>query len=77
MLHSTSSLAKAAGIPEITIQYMNTDEAQDRMRVAANSIASHIERLLKLSDTETKAIVEPALTPELEEALKEVGEVYA
>lgn len=45
MLHSGSSLAKAAGVPAITVEYINTDEAQDRMRVVTEAITSYVLKL--------------------------------
>ena len=74
MLHSSSSLAHATGIPAITVNYMDTDEAIDRMRVATEQLAAHVEKLIHLSDEEAARIVEPELPPEIEEALFAGGE---
>lgn len=69
MMHSSNTLAKAAGIPEITLDYIDTDEAQDRMRKAAESIAAHVDALITLGITATHATPEPSLPPELMAAL--------
>jgi len=46
MLHSSDTLAQAVGIPGVTVDYMQTEEAQDRMRVCAEGVATTIKDLL-------------------------------
>ena len=74
MLHSSSTLATAAGIPDITVDYMQTEEAQERMRGAAEAISARIAGILALPEDEAAALAEPALPDELEFATYEGGE---
>ena len=74
MLHSSSSLAHATGIPTITVSYMDTDEAIDRMRVATEQLAAHVEKLIHLSDEDAARVVDPVLPAEIEAALFAGGE---
>ncbi|CAM5407847.1 tyrosine-type recombinase/integrase [Eoetvoesiella caeni] len=74
MMHSGGSLSRALGIPAITFDYINTDEAQDKMRAAANAIATYVQRqALEAFEGRRSAVpvVEPKLPPLLEEALAE------
>lgn len=71
LLHTGEELAKAAGIPSISIQYMNTDEALERMRAATEEITAHVLKLASMPLEEAKKLVEPVLHRELEEALTE------
>lgn len=47
MLHSGSTLAQAVGLPAITVDYMNTEEAQDLMRSAVDEIDSYAQQLVQ------------------------------
>lgn len=69
MLHSGETLAKAAQIPGVTVRYMQTREAQDRMREAAEAIALHVDKLLTLSDEQTAKLLDPRLAAVIEDAL--------
>lgn len=68
MLHSGSGLAKAVGLPAITIDYMNTEEAQAPMRAAADAISTYV---LTLAEENTAPDAEPDLPAILEAAAKE------
>jgi len=82
MLHSPVTVAKEAGVPGITIEYMNTNEAQDRMRKVAEEISAYLSKLeqdvdrkLKIEERELPADIEAALDAEAkEEADGEVEE---
>lgn len=71
MLHSSSTLAAAAGIPAITVDYMQTEEAQEKMRKASNQIEAKVKSLLAMSDAELERIEDPTLPAMLESALSE------
>jgi integrase len=69
MLHSPVSVAKEVGIPSITVDYINTAEAQDKMRAVAEEISAYVQKLV--DDVERKLkVVEPVLPAHLEAALK-------
>lgn len=68
MLHSPKTLAKAVGLPEITVDYIQTGEAQQRMRRAANKIADYMQGLARGEDL---SVVEGELPQDIEEALAE------
>jgi integrase len=46
MLHSPSTLARVLGLPEVSIDYMNSAEAQQQMRSASNSIERYLRGVL-------------------------------
>jgi integrase len=68
MLHTGEELAKAAGVPGITIKYMDTDEAVERMRAAAEEITAHVLKLAVLPAAEAQLIQDPILVQDLEDA---------
>lgn len=77
MLHSPLTVAAQVGVPGITIEYMNTDEAQDKMRSAAKEVAAYlrkleldVNRVLKIEERALKA-EERALTDAIEAALND------
>lgn len=66
MLHSGSSLAEAVGLPAITVDYINTAEAQGKMRAATDAVAAYV---LGLANGTIQAPEhEPELAPLLEAA---------
>ncbi|QDZ26603.1 tyrosine-type recombinase/integrase [Noviherbaspirillum sp. UKPF54] len=69
MLHTSTTLAKAADLPEITLDYINTDEAQDQMRKAANCIADYIDKLVTMDAGQSQNIEDPVLPNYIEDAL--------
>jgi integrase len=69
MLHSGAGLAQAAGLPAITVQYMNTDQAQSRMRKAAEEIAGFVQKVIRMTPAEAMRLGDPTLPEELEAAL--------
>jgi integrase len=69
LLHTGDELAKAAHVPGITIDYIDTQEAVDRQRASAEAVTKYILRLSKLSDAEAAKIKEPDLPPELKVVL--------
>ncbi len=71
MLHTGEELARAAGIPGITVRYMDTDEAVERMRKAAEDVTAYVLKLAEMPAEEAQKLVDPALHPELEAALEE------
>lgn len=46
MMHSSTTLARTVGLPEITIRYINTPSAQVQMRDAAEKISSYVSDLV-------------------------------
>jgi integrase len=75
LLHSPTQVAKAVGIPGITMKYLDTDEAVERLREAANSITAYVLELAAMSAEEAKSIVEPPLPPILDEAIDETTDL--
>ena len=71
MLHTGEELAKAAGIPGITVRYMDTDEAVERMRKTAEDVTAYVLKLAAMPNVEAQKIPDPVLHPELEAALAE------
>jgi integrase len=65
MLHTGDELAKAAHVPSITIEYIDTQEAVERQREAAEVITAYVLKLASMSDAEAAKIQEPNLPPEL------------
>lgn len=65
MLHSGAGLAKATGLAPITVDYMDTDEAQAMMRRSANTTAAYVLELA----AGAAAPADPKLPEELEAAL--------
>ncbi len=57
LMHSAGSLARAAGLPEITVDYINTDEAQGMMRESANAISDYIANLARKAAAEVKVTI--------------------
>lgn len=74
MLHTGEELAKAANVPGITIQYIDTDEAVERMRQAAEEITDYVLNLAKLPAGKTKNIVDPVLPKNIEDDLNDIRE---
>lgn len=72
MLHTGTVLADAAQVPGITIEYVDTDEAVDRKRRAAEIITAYVLNLASRTAEDTANIPEPVLHPAIEEALKEI-----
>lgn len=68
MMHSPRTLAKTLGLPDITIEYMNTAVAQRQMRLAADAIEAYVLGLANGSITADGA--EPQLPPMLQGALR-------
>ena len=68
MLHSGQTVAAAAGVGGITLDYIQTDEAQDRMRAAANVVEQYILRRVEMLGT-ASAIDEKPLPAALEDAV--------
>lgn len=56
MLHSAKGLAETVRVPGITVQYMDTSEAQERMTKAAEQVA---EEVLRLASQPLEAVDEP------------------
>lgn len=73
MLHSGGELAKAAGVPGITLQYVDTDEAVERMREAAEEITSYVLKLAAMPVAQAQKIEDPTLHQDLEAALSEAA----
>jgi integrase len=71
MLHTGDELAKAAHVPGITIDYIDTQEAVDLQREAAKAVTEYVLKLATLSDKEAALIKEPTLPPELVAVLEE------
>ncbi len=68
MLHSSKGLAEAVSLPAITVQYMDTSEAQERMAKAAEQIA---EEVLRLASQPSEAVDEPEYV-ELPQVIQDV-----
>lgn len=74
MLHTSKTLADTLGVPAITTQYIQTEEAQERMREAAETVAAKLLQVAQLSEEEAAKLPEPQELPAvLEEALAEDG----
>lgn len=73
LLHSPTQVAKAVGIPGVTMRYLDTDEAVERLREAAEAITSYVLKLAAMPADEAQLIAEPELDPILEEALAEAA----
>jgi integrase len=70
MMHSTSTLARTANLPEITVRYINTPSAQAQMRAAAEKIAAYVQDLANKAVAGVQVNIEtPELPPELEAAV--------
>jgi len=67
MMHSPRTLAKTLGLPDITVEYMNTAVARKQMRQAADAIEHYILGLADGSITADGS--EPELPPELLKAV--------
>ncbi len=70
MLHSGSTLASTVGLPAITVEYINTTEAQTAMRRTANTVADYILGLMA-NKTEAKSDAAVKLPDYIERALAE------
>lgn len=46
MMHSSTTLARTVGLPEITVRYINTPSARAQMREAAEKISSFVDDLV-------------------------------
>lgn len=66
MLHSAKGLAQAAQVPGITVQYMETEEAQERMRKATAEIEAKVLELASMPDSEARKLPDSALPEVLE-----------
>lgn len=73
MLHTGEELAKAAGVPGITIQYMDTAEAIDRMREAAEDVTAYVLKLAAMPVEQAQKLEDPVLVKDLEDALFEAA----
>jgi len=72
LLHSPATVAKEVGVPTITLEYINTAEAQEKMRTAAEQISAYVRRLV--ADSAAKVpVLEPKLHSEIEAALAGSG----
>ena len=69
MMHSASTLAKDANIPGITVDYIDTDEAQERMRTAAETIAAFVLKLAAEAPAQSAKRSDPSLPAQIEAAL--------
>ncbi|HEY9224524.1 MAG TPA: site-specific integrase [Variovorax sp.] len=69
MMHSASTLAKDAGVPGVTVDYIDTDEAQERMRTAAETITAFVLRLATEAPAQSAKRSDPALPAQLVAAL--------
>jgi integrase len=69
MLHSGAGLAQVTQVPGITIKYMNTDEAVERMRRTAQQISDYVGHLIAMPEQEASNLEDPALPPMLENLL--------
>lgn len=67
MLHSPRTVARTLSLPDITVDYINTSAAQQRMRKASDAIEKYI--LGVVDGTVEAPTDEPTLSPELEDAL--------
>lgn len=72
MLHTGDELAKAAHVPGQTIEYIDTQEAVDVQREAAEAVTDYVLMLSRLTDAEAAKIREPDLPLELVAVLEEV-----
>lgn len=70
LMHSAKTVAKATGLPEITLEYMQTSAAQNRMRKAATEVETYVLKRVAGSDPDTDAD-DIDLPPELEGAMHE------
>jgi integrase len=73
MLHTGEELARAANVPGITIRYIDTDEAVEQQREAAEAVTAYVLMLAALPVAEAAKIVEPALHQEIIEACEETA----
>ena len=73
MLHTGDQLAKAAGVPGITLKYMDTDEAVGKMRNAAEEITAYVLALAAMPVEQAATLVDPVLVPDLEDAIEELA----
>lgn len=71
LLHSPTQVAKAVGIPGITMKYLDTDEAVERLREATESITKYVLKLAGMSTEEANSIEDPVLPAIVEEVLAE------
>jgi integrase len=71
MMHTGDELAKAANVPGITIKYVDTDEAVERARTAAEHITEYVLSLAKMPREAAQNIEDPVLPKNIEDALLE------
>lgn len=72
LMHSSTTLAGAAGLPEITVRYINTPSSQEKMRKTTEAISSYVLKLVEQEkEGKTAKVEEAELSKELEEALAE------
>lgn len=69
LLHSPATVAKEVGVATITLEYINTAEAQTKMRTAAEQISTYVRRLVADSAAAVPTL-EPQLPSYIESALK-------
>jgi len=68
LLHSPATVAKEIGVATITLEYINTAEAQAKMRAAAEQISTYVRRLAADSAAAVPAH-EPQLPWQIEAAI--------
>lgn len=61
MLHSPRTIAKALGLPDVTLDYINTADAQSKVRKAAATVEGYILKLLDGSELPPDEDAERAL----------------
>ncbi len=70
LMHSSTTLAGAAGLPEITVRYINTPSSQAKMRKTTQAIADYVQRLVQHAVAGGEEVVDtPELPAELETAV--------
>lgn len=70
LMHSSTTLAGAAGLPEITVRYINTPSSQSKMRKTTQAIADYVQKLVEQAMVgDEQAVETPELPAELESAV--------
>lgn len=67
LLHSPRTVARAMGLPDITLDYINTAEAQQHMREACEAVEKYVLGLV--AGTIIAPAEDPELPPEIETAI--------
>ncbi|KPF61708.1 hypothetical protein D621_00295 [beta proteobacterium AAP51] len=74
MLHSAKGLAETVNIPGITVQYMETDEAQERMQKAAEEVCAKVMQVAAMPSETASQLEEANLPAILEQVLRATSE---